>query len=228
MLVYGKQVFFYILEHYPDMINEIYLAKECDFKTFNKIAKSGFKIKKLDFKTAQSYARGGNHQGFLMDIKEFVFSDFNEMKKNDFLIILCGITDMGNIGAIIRTAYALGVQGLIFSGNQLAIQNVIRTSSGAALGLPIVVKNDILGLINELKQMNFTIYAADKDGKEIHSLKLSNVKKKALVLGSEGFGLSAKIIKKCDESIGIAMKNQFDSLNVSAAFAILCDRMINE
>ena len=51
--------------------------------------------------------------------------------------------------------------------------------------------------------------------------------KKVLVLGSEGFGISSKIIKKCDECVGIAMKNNFDSLNVSAAFAILCDRMLN-
>ncbi|MCR6593161.1 RNA methyltransferase substrate-binding domain-containing protein, partial [Campylobacter insulaenigrae] len=65
MIVYGKQVFFYILEKHKDKINEIFLAKECEKSEFTKITKCSKKIKKLDFKNAQSLARGGNHQGFL-------------------------------------------------------------------------------------------------------------------------------------------------------------------
>lgn len=87
MIVYGKQIFFYILEYHKDCINELYLAKECDKITFSKIAKSGFKIKKLDFKTAQAYAKGGNHQGFLLDIKESSFANLNEIKK--MILLLC-------------------------------------------------------------------------------------------------------------------------------------------
>lgn len=226
MIVYGKQIFFYILERHRDLVNEVYLAKECDKATFLKIANFGFKIKKLDFKTAQAYAKGGNHQGFLLDIKEKSFANLNDIKKNDFIVMLCGISDVGNIGAISRTAYALGVGALVFVGEKLAMEGVIRTSSGAALDLPIVVSNDVLSVINELKQVGFYFYASDGLGKEIHSVKINNGKK-VLVLGSEGFGLAPKILKKCDECVGIAMKNDFDSLNVSAAFAILCDRMIN-
>ncbi len=219
MIVYGKQIFFYILEYHKDCINELYLAKECDKITFSKIAKSGFKIKKLDFKTAQAYAKGGNHQGFLLDIKESSFANLNEIKKNDFIVMLYGISDVGNIGAITRTAYALGVGALIFIGEKLAMEGVIRTSSGAALDLPIAISNDALSVINELKQVGFYFYASDGSGKEIHSVKISNGKK-VLVLGSEGFGLSSKIIKKCDECVGIAMKNNFDSLNVVILFAL--------
>ncbi|AXP09115.1 RNA methyltransferase [Campylobacter hepaticus] len=225
MIVYGKQIFFYILEHHKDLINELYLAKECDKMSFAKILKSGFKIKKLDFKSAQAYAKGGNHQGFLLDIKQKSFTSLNEVKNNDFIVMLYGISDVGNIGAIVRTAYALGVGALIFIGEKLAMQGVIRTSSGAALDLPIVISNNALDVINELKQAGFYFYASDSSGKTIHSITINN--KKVLILGSEGFGLSSKIIKKCDECVGITMKNNFDSLNVNAAFAILCDRMIN-
>ncbi|TKX30799.1 23S rRNA (guanosine(2251)-2'-O)-methyltransferase RlmB [Campylobacter estrildidarum] len=226
MIVYGKQIFFYILEHHKEWIRELYLAKECDKQSFKKIINSGFKIKKLDFKTAQAYARGGNHQGFLLDIKEYEFKDLNSLKKSDFVVILCGISDIGNIGAIARTAYALGTDGIIFIGERLAMEGVIRTSSGAALDLDIVINNDILSVINELKQVGFKIFASANGGKGVHKLKIEK-EKKALILGSEGLGLSAKIIKKCDECVGIEMKHNFDSLNVSAAFAILCDRMIN-
>lgn len=226
MLVYGKQIFFYILKRHKELVNTLYLAKECDKKTFNEIANFGFKIQKLDFKTAQAYAKGGNHQGFLLDIKEYEFSTLNEVKKSEFIVVLYGVSDVGNIGAIARTAFALGVDSLIFIGEKLAMQGVIRTSSGAALDLKIVVNNDILSVLNELKQVGFHLYAAEGKGKEIHTLEI-NQGKKALIMGSEGFGLTKKILDKCDESVGIAMKNDFDSLNVSVAFAILCDRIIN-
>ncbi|MFQ6342748.1 TrmH family RNA methyltransferase [Campylobacter sp. VTCC 70190] len=226
MIVYGKQIFFYILEHHKACINELYLAKECDKATFSRIAKSGFKIKKLDFKTAQAYAKGGNHQGFLLDIKEYEFKPLHTLKEGNFVVVLCGLSDVGNIGAIARTAYALGVSGLIFIGEKLAMQGIIRSSSGAVLDLDLALCSDAFSVLNELRQVGFRLFASASEGKEIHKLKIQQGKK-ALVLGSEGFGLTPKLIKKCDECVGIAMKNNFDSLNVSAAFAILCDRMIN-
>ena len=226
MLVYGKQVFFYILENHKNLINQVYLAKECDKITFSKIASFGFKIKKLDFKMAQAVAKGGNHQGFLLDIKDYEFYDFNKIKKSNFLVILYALSDIGNIGAIIRSAYALGADGMIFIGQKLAMDGVIRTSSGAAVDFPIVLNNDILSVLNELKQLDFKIYASSGDGKDVKSIDFKN-QKKVLIMGSEGSGIPSKIIKKCDECIGIKMKNNFDSLNVNAAFAILCDRMIN-
>lgn len=226
MIVYGKQIFFYILKHHKELVNALYLAKECDKESFAKIVKFGFKIQKLDARKAQSLARGGNHQGFLLDIKEYDFASLSQVKQANFLVMLCGISDVGNIGAIARSAYALGADALIFNGERLAMEGVIRSSSGAALDLPIVLNKDALSSLNELKQMGFYLYASDGGGKAIHTLKIKEGKK-VLILGSEGFGLSSKIIKKCDECVAVAMKNHFDSLNVSAAFAILCDRIIN-
>ncbi|AJC88318.1 23S rRNA (guanosine(2251)-2'-O)-methyltransferase RlmB [Campylobacter insulaenigrae] len=225
MIVYGKQVFFYILEKHKDKINEIFLAKECEKSEFTKITKCSKKIKKLDFKNAQSLARGGNHQGFLMDIKEFDFCEFNELKDKNFIVILYNISDVGNIGAIIRSAYALGAEGVILATKSVAVDGVIRTSSGAALDMKIALNDDILNMINELKQKGFYIYASASGGNNIHQITPKD--KKVLIMGSEGFGIPSKILKKCDECVGIKMHNDFDSLNVSAAFAILCDRMIN-
>jgi len=226
MLVYGKQIFFYILKHHKELINELYLAKECDKKSFDLIARSGFKIKKLDFKAAQAYAKGGNHQGFLLDIKPFKFSSLSAIKTSEFIVMLCGVSDVGNIGAIARTAYALGVDAMIFANDHLNMQGVIRTSSGAVLDLPLVLSRDYLSILNELKQAGFYLYASALKGEEIHKTHIIKGKK-VLVLGSEGFGLSDKIVKKCDKSLSIAMRNDFDSLNVNAAFAIFCDRIMN-
>lgn len=226
MIVFGKQVFFYILARHKHLIKEIYLAKEVDKQSFAIIAKSGFKVKKLDFKAAQALARGGNHQGFLLDIKDFEFSPFDELKQDEFIVLLYGISDVGNIGAIARTAYALGANSLIIVAKSVMMEGVVRASSGAALDMKICLCQDIFAALNELKQLGFGLYASAKGGKSPSELNFKG--KKLLIMGSEGFGLPQKIIAKCDECVGIKMKNDFDSLNVSAAFAILCDRMVNE
>lgn len=226
MIVFGKQVFFYILAHHKHLVKELYLAKELDKKSFALIAKSGFKVKKLDCKAAQALARGGNHQGFLLEIKDFEFTPLSELKKGSFIALFCGISDVGNIGAMARTAYAFGVDALIISGKSVAMDAVVRSSSGAALELKIHLSQDILSILNEFKQLGFKLYASAKGGKSPNELNFKG--KKLLIMGSEGFGLPNKIIAKCDECVGIKMKNDFDSLNVSAAFAILCDRMVNE
>ncbi len=90
--------------------------------------------------------------------------------------MLYGISDVGNIGAITRTAYALGVGALIFIGEKLAMEGVIRTSSGAALDLPIAISNDALSVINELKQVGFIFMRAMAREKN-SQCKISNGKK---------------------------------------------------
>ncbi len=224
MIVYGKQIFLYILDKYPHMVEEIYLSKELEKRLFSKIAKLNKPIIKLDGKKAQALARGGNHQGFLMKIQTFNFTSLSALKKDNFLLVLYGITDVGNIGAIIRSAYALGVDGVIFSGiKSVALEAIVRTSSGAVFDMPIVLFPDTLTLLNELHQAGFQRYAATMDGKDIRDIDFAQ--KRVLVMGSEGEGLSAKVIKKCDQRVTIKMQREFDSLNVSVATAILCDRM---
>ena len=105
------------------------------------------------------------------------------------------------------------------------IEGILRASSGAAYELNVVRLADGLGALNELKQAGFEICAASADGENFKELKFA--KKRALVMGNEGFGIPAKVLKKCDKKVSIKMREGWDSLNVSAAFAILCDRILN-
>jgi 23S rRNA (guanosine2251-2'-O)-methyltransferase len=224
MIIYGKQIFLYVLEKYPSLIEEIYLAKEVDKKLFSKISKLGKPIVRLDAKKAQAMARGGNHQGMFLKISDMEFTPFQNVKKSAFVVVLQGITDVGNIGAIIRSAYALGVDAVIVSGvKNLPLEALVRTSSGAIFDMPIVLFQDTSTLINELKQSGFKTYAAAMDGQDVREVTFAD--KKALVMGSEGEGLPTRILQKCDTKIAIKMQRKFDSLNVSVATAILCDRM---
>ena len=226
MIIYGKQLFLHILNKRPQILEEIYLSKECDKKLFSKICGTGKKIIRVDNQKAQSLARGGNHQGFLANVSEFEFLDIAELKKLNFIAILYGISDVGNIGAIARSAYALGCEGLVIVAKSINMQGVLRSSSGAAYEIPIAIFEDGLSLLNELKQFGFKIYATASNGKNVKEMRFAG--KRALVMGSEGEGIPQKALVKCDECIGIKLKEGWDSLNVSAAFAIICDRMIDE
>ncbi len=224
MVVYGKQIFLYVLEKYPQMIQKVYLSKDIDKKLFSQISKLNKEIIKLNNKKAQALAKGGNHQGFFLDIEYFKYTSLEDMKRSKFLLVLSGVTDVGNIGAIIRSAYALGVDGVILSGiKTINTSAIMRTSSGALLDMPLAIFPDTLTLLNELKQIKFFIYSADMSGDDVREVSFDQ--KKVLLLGSEGDGLSKKILAKSDRKISIKMARDFDSLNVSVAFAILCDRM---
>jgi 23S rRNA (guanosine2251-2'-O)-methyltransferase len=222
MIVYGKQIVFYILEKYPNMIEEIYLTKELDKKLFKKFMDNGAKIIRPDNKKAQALARGGNHQGFLLKINEFEFSNIQDIKRSEFIVVLDGLTDTGNIGAIIRTTYALGVDGVVICGiKNLNLAPIIRTSSGCALDIPIATIGNSSDLVNELKQLGFSLIGADSNGYDIKQLEKNKGQKVALFIGNEGDGLSNKLMKKLDLIVSIKMYNDFDSLNVSVATGIL-------
>jgi len=224
MIVYGKQIFLYILDRHPDIIKRFFFSKKIDEKLFKRVSKLGVKILNIDNKKAQSLARGGNHQGFLIEIEDFEFYDLKDVKDKDFIVVLYSITDVGNMGSIVRTAYALGADALVFCGvKNIKIENIIRTSSGAALDLPLIKYFNVYDLVNELKICGFEISVATLNGEDVRESRFG--KKRVLILGSEGEGIPAKLEKKCDKRVKIVMERDFDSLNVSAAAAILCDRM---
>ena len=225
MIIYGKQLFLHLLNRHPQKFIRIILAKECEKEIFKKIAATGVKIERADAKKAQALARGGNHQGFLAEVEEFSFGDLASVKDDKFVPILYGLTDVGNIGAIMRSAYALGADSVIVVANNLNMAGVVRASSGAAYELNVVKAADGLGVLNELKQSGFEIYAASTGGTSFKELELGA--KNALVMGNEEEGIPARALKKCDCAVSIKMREGWDSLNVSAAFAILCDGILN-
>ncbi len=221
MIVYGKQIALYILQHHPDMIQEVLFSKQIDKKLFSQFAKLNKPITVVDNKKAQSLAKGGNHQGFFLDIQELEFRPLKSAKSFESVLILDEITDVGNIGAIIRTAYSFGYDAVILTGVQnINMPAVIRSSSGAALDIPLILMKNPLDVVNELKQFGFTLYGAHMQGIDLKDL--SQVASKyALIMGSEGRGLHPKLMQKLDTKVSIGMANQFDSLNVSVAAGVL-------
>lgn len=225
MVVYGKQVVRWIVLKSPHSIQNIYLAKEIDKSFFALLKNVNKPIIRLDAKKAQALAKGGNHQGYLLGIAPLEPVDFTFVKEMNFIVVLCGVSDVGNLGSIIRVSYALGVDCIVICGiKSFKQEGVLRASVGAFLQMPFCVVYNPLDVANELKQSGFTLYGADMQG----SNEVMNVAhKKALFLGNENQGLSKRIIAKMDFILTISMQREFDSLNVGTAGAILIDRIIN-
>jgi len=224
MLIYAKQPIYYLINHYPQKIKTLYLAKELEKKEYSRLMKMGFEIKRIPNEAAVKMSKNANHQGFLAEVDDYKLDDFKTFLEKDFVLVLAGLTDVGNIGAIVRSAYALGVDAIVACGvKRLNMEPLLRTSTGALFDMPFAVEQNIHNVLNDLKMSGFTSYGADMGGVDIRQAEI--VKKRVLVLGNEGEGLTARVSSKLDTIVSIKMAHDFDSLNVSVAGAILMDRM---
>ncbi|MDO8453342.1 MAG: 23S rRNA (guanosine(2251)-2'-O)-methyltransferase RlmB [Sulfurimonas sp.] len=224
MLIYAKQPIYYVIDKYPNKVKTLYLAKELDKKEYSRLMKFGFEVKRIPQESAQKMCKNANHQGFLAEVDDYELHPFSSFLNKDFILVLSGLTDVGNIGAIVRSAYALGVDGIVVCGvKNLSIEPVLRTSTGALFDMPLAVEHNIYDVLNDLKTSGFRIYGADMGGQDIRGVEIKQ--RRVLVLGSEGEGLTSRVVSKLDEVVSIKMSHEFDSLNVSVAGAILMDRM---
>jgi len=224
MLIYAKQPIYYFIDNYPNKIKTLYLAKEIEKKEYSRLMKLGFEIKRIPHEAAQKISKNANHQGFLAEVDEYKLSNYKDFLDKEFILILSALTDVGNIGAIVRTAYALGVDAIIVCGlKKLNLESIMRTSTGALVDMPLALEQNIFNVLNDFKTSGFRSYGADMGGIDIKDAKITQ--KRILVLGNEGSGLTSRIVSKLDEVVSIKMTHKFDSLNVSVAGAILIDRM---
>jgi 23S rRNA (guanosine2251-2'-O)-methyltransferase len=186
--------------------------------------------RKLDSLTSE-FAHGdksANHQGIVAvaAAKDYSsLSDIFELAKlrneQPFIIILDSITDEGNLGSIIRSAEVLGAHGIILGKRRSASLSAVayKTSSGAAELLPVVKVTNLTETIKELKDKGVWIAAADANGEPADKLNLKGAL--ALVVGSEGEGISRLVLENCDYKAKIPMKGSTGSLNASVAAAVL-------
>lgn len=224
MLIYAKQPINYIIKNHPGKIKTLYLAKEMDKKEYSALMKMDFEIKRIPSDAAGKMCKNASHQGILAEVEEFESSSYKTFLGYDFVLVLSGLTDIGNIGAIVRSAYALGVDAIVACGvKKLPFEGILRTSTGALYDMPFAIEQNVHDVLNDLKMSGFSTYGADMGGTDIRDVAVKQ--KKALFLGSEGEGLSDRVSSKLDTIVSIKMKHEFDSLNVSVAGAILMDRM---
>ncbi|WP_326908330.1 23S rRNA (guanosine(2251)-2'-O)-methyltransferase RlmB [Sedimentibacter sp. MB31-C6] len=181
-------------------------------------------------------SENGRHQGVIAEAMEYEYKEIDDvleyaLKKGEkpFIVILDEITDVHNLGAIIRSAECLGVHGIIIPKRRAAQVNgiVAKSSAGAIEYLPVVRVNNISKTLDELKDKGLWIFGADMDAKKYIYDEKYDVPI-GLVIGSEGKGIGRLVKEKCDILIKIPMNGNVNSLNASCATSIIIYEVIKQ
>ncbi len=228
----GRNSVLELLESDRD-INKILIAKGEKHGSINKIiAKAKERkivIAEVERNKLNEISETQNHQGVIAIVPPFNYVEvediLNEAKlKNEdpFILILDGIEDPHNLGSIIRTAETAGVHGVIIPKRRAASVNatVSKTSAGAVEHVKIARVNNLNETIKYLKENDVWICGTDGEAKEYYYNQ--NLKGAlAIVIGSEGFGMSRLVKENCDFLVKIPMKGKITSLNASVSAGIV-------
>ena len=218
MRVSGKNVF---NEIDLNNVRKIYLSQNFkDQNIMQKIKSANLKYILTDPKVMDKMAP--HNQGIIVEINDYNYGSINDITKEDnFILILDHLEDPHNFGAIIRSAEARGIKHIIIPKDRSVIVNetVMKISTGALSRVNIIMVNNLVNAINNLKDKGFFVYAAEADGEDYR--KVSYADKICLIIGSEGFGLSRLVRENSDVIISIPMKGKVNSLNASVSAGIL-------
>lgn len=221
-------------------IDKLYVLKGDLQGSINKIlgiAKDrGIVVQQVDKNKLDSMSEGNAHQGVAALVTGFEYSTIEDILKkakdlneSPFIIILDGIEDTHNLGAIVRTAECAGAHGIIIPRRRSAMvnQTVYKASAGAVEHMLIANVNNISNSIEELKDKGLWVYGADMSGKDYYyNTKLDGPI--ALVIGNEGKGISRLVKEKCDVLVKVPMLGKISSLNASTAAAILIYEVVRQ
>ena len=168
-----------------------------------------------------------SHQGVVAITAEKQYSDLDDVLKNkrgqfSFLVVLDGVEDPHNLGAIIRTAEAAGADGIVIPERRATgvTATVVKASAGASEHLPIAKVTNISRAVEEIKARNIWTVGLDERGSQTYD-QVDYKMDCALLLGAEGHGLHQHVREKCDYLVSIPMLGKVPSLNVSVAAGVV-------
>lgn len=200
-----------------------------------KCSAKGILIKEISPQKLDYYCGGANHQGVAVmfasqeySTVEDILKTAEERNEKPFIIICDEIEDPHNLGAIIRTAEACGVHGIIIPKRRSASLNatVAKTAAGALEYMKVARVTNIANTIDELKEKGVWIFGADMDGQPYTQIDYDTPC--AIVIGNEGKGIGALTAKKCDVIISLPMKGKINSLNASVAAGALMYEVVRK
>ena len=177
-----------------------------------------------------------NHQGVIAIVPPFNYCEVEEIlefakNKNEdpFVLILDGIEDPHNLGAIVRTAETAGVHGIIIPKRRSAGVNstVVKVSTGATTYMKIARVNNLNDTIRKLKDAGLWVIGTDGEAKDYY-YNQDLTGPIAIVVGSEGFGMSKLVKENCDNLVKIPMKGKITSLNASVAGGIIMYEVLKQ
>ena len=213
-------------------VNKLMIANgstEGSIKEIIAVAKEkGVNIQYCDRSKLDSIARGIRHQGVLSQVAPVQYAELEDIlqvakDRNEppFIVLLDELEDPHNLGAILRTADAAGVHGVLIPKHRSCplSATVAKTSAGAVEHVPVARVGNLVQTIKKLKQEGLWVAAADMDGKDYYDTDLTGPL--LLIIGSEGQGVGRLVKEQCDFVVRIPMVGKINSLNASVAGSIL-------
>ena len=213
-------------------VNKLMIANgstEGSIKEIIAVAKEkGVNIQYWDRSKLDSIARGIRHQGVLAQVAPVQYAELEDIlqvakDRNEppFIVLLDELEDPHNLGAILRTADAAGVHGVLIPKHRSCplSATVAKTSAGAVEHVPVARVGNLVQTIKKLKQEGLWVAAADMDGKDYYDIDLTGPL--LLIIGSEGQGVGRLVKEQCDFVVRIPMVGKINSLNASVAGSIL-------
>ena len=192
-------------------------------------------VKMVEKDRLDQMSETGKHQGVIAVAASYAYAEVEDIlecarKKGEdpFILLLDGIEDPHNLGAIIRTANLAGARGVIIPKNRAVglTATVARTSAGAVNYTPVARVTNLAKTIEELKKEGLWFVCADMGGETMYRLDLTGPM--GLVIGNEGEGVGRLIKEKCDYTASIPMKGDIDSLNASVAAGVLAFEIVRQ
>lgn len=230
-VIFGKNAIIEALESGSREINKILISN--NIHTDGKVAKIKEMAQKrgiiFQFVAKEKFSQYSqyNHQGVVALISPIKYMNFEEFiskpHKNSSLVVLDGIEDSHNLGAIIRTCVCAGVDAIMIpSRRNVQVNSIVeKTSAGATNHIPIIKVNSLVSALQRLQESDWWVIAAEADAKDnYYDINYTDMNF-ALVMGAEHAGVSKSIIKLADFKTKIPMMKDFNSLNVSNALSII-------
>ena len=226
-LIYGKRAVYEALENDVE-IGKVFLQKNNSYldNIKSKIQKKNIQVSFVPVEKLNRLTKN-NHQGIVATISPISTLDFNDLEnklkttKSLLILVLDGITDTKNFGAIIRSAECFDVDLIIIpkTGSSTINGETIKSSSGAIFNIPICKVNHVKDAIFLLKENEINLVGtSDKGSESLYKHKFNS--RTALIVGSEGKGVNKSVLKLCDQVVSIVMHGRVSSLNVSVATGI--------
>ena len=220
-------------------IDKLFVLKECKdgpIRSILREAEKGDTI--VNFVTKErldQMSSTGKHQGVIAQAAAYKYAEVEDIlqaaaEKGEppFLILLDGIEDPHNLGAMIRTANLAGAHGVIIPKNRAVglTATVARTSAGALNYTPVAKVTNLTRTMEELKKQGIWFVCADMNGESMYKMNLTGPI--GLVIGNEGSGVSHLVKEHCDMTASIPMKGDIDSLNASVAMGVLAYEIVRQ
>jgi 23S rRNA (guanosine2251-2'-O)-methyltransferase len=228
-LIYGRHSVFAAIEG-ERHLNRIWIATKLRYdprfhSLLSQAKAQGTVVDEVEPRRLDQITQGANHQGIAAQVTPYEYMDLGDLieraktaTEHPILIVADGITDPHNLGAIIRTAEALGAQGLVIPQRRAAgiTSTVVKVAAGALESLPVARVVNLNRALEDLKTAGFWIYGAAATAAEpVDTVRFHEAS--VLVVGSEGDGLSLLTQQRCDVLVSIPLQGNTPSLNASVA-----------